>query len=196
MTRAKISSEKMLEMANVFGKLTRRKTQFSNTKDYSQNAGTSIIRSILYSINVVETAFFDQHKIQNEVLSLQTALSNFSTIFDDRFSIINKQVEALQNSLLVLQDLPKTSTLPQPVTKSKNEKTRYIAAIVANCYRDKFERWPITPAGNPKREFITTTEQICKILDTRNLYGISGACEDFAKNPWELWDKSPPSITL
>ena len=83
MTRAKISSEKMLEMANVFGKLTRRKTQFSNIKDYSQNAGTSIIRSILYSINVVETAFFDQHKIQNEVLSLQTALSNFSAIFAD-----------------------------------------------------------------------------------------------------------------
>ena len=96
MKRAKISSDKMLEMANVFGKLTRRKTQFSNTKDYSQNAGTSIVRSILYSINVVETAFFDQHKIQNEVLSLQTALSNFSAIFDDRFSIINKQVEALQ----------------------------------------------------------------------------------------------------
>ena len=81
MTRAKISSDKMLEMANVFGKLTRRKTQFSNTKDYSQNAGTSIIRSILYSINVVETAFFDQHKIQNEVFVITDSTIKFFCYF-------------------------------------------------------------------------------------------------------------------
>ena len=196
MKQPKVSPDQMLKMANILATFTRRKSLFANYEDFSQNADIPLIRSVLYSIDVIETAFFDQHKIHGEILFLQKALFSFSSVFQDRFSMINKQVKALQKSMQALQELPGQSTLPKPVTKSKNERTRYIAAIIANCYRDKFERWPITPARHPKREFITTTEQLCKILDARNLYGVSGACKDFAKNPWELWDKSPPSIKL
>ena len=140
-------------------------------------------------------SFFDLKKIEPQKKNLENALNEFSEVFKDSFSRINTEVKTLQSSLQSLSETLDKSTLPKPRTKPPNHKTRDIAAIVATCYKDKFQRWPITPAKRPQRAFIKCTKQICVILDKRNLYGISGACEDFAKKPWQLWDNSPPSIS-
>ena len=69
---------------------------------------------------------------------------------------------------------------------------RYIAAIVANCYFNSFNRWPVTPKGYPKRDYLRCPEQVWAVLDKRNLYGIRAACKEFVVDPWELWEETPP----
>jgi len=127
--------------------------------------------------------------------AVEIALEEFKNVFSDKYSPINDELDRVTKSLESLSLSYRESTLPIPKTKPPNHKTRYIAAIIANCYYDKFTRWPITPSNNPKRAFRTHTEEICFILDKRNLYGIAGACNDFSQNPWRLWDKSPPFIS-
>ena len=194
MTPAAASKDQLVQIANCLAEYTRLRERYDSYDDFKKNASSSIKSSTLYCANVVETAYFDLNKIEPQKKKLESALNEFSEVFKDSFSRINTEAKALQSSLAMLSETLDKSTLPKPKTKPPNQKTRYIAAIVANCYRDKFQRWPITPAKRPQRAFIKCTEQICMILDKRNLYGISGACEDFAKKPWHLWDNSPPSI--
>ena len=193
-TSAAASKDQLVQIANCLAEYTRLRERYDSYNDFTENAFCSIKRSALYCTNVLETAYFDLNKIEPQTKNLESALNKFSEVFNDRFSRINTEVKALQSSLAMLSETLDKSTLPKPKTKPPNQKTRYIAAIVANCYKDKFQRWPITPAKRPQRAFIKCTEQICVILDKRNLYGISGACEDFAEKPWQLWDNSPPSI--
>jgi len=193
-TSSAASKDQLVQIANCLAEYTRLRERYDSYNDFKENASSSIKSSALYCTNVLETAYFDLNKIEPQVKKLESALNEFSEVFKDRFSRINVEVKALQSSLATLSETLDNSTLPKPRTKPPNHKTRYIAAIVANCYRYKFQRWPITPAKRPKRAFIKCTEQICIILDKRNLYGISGACEDFAEKPWQLWDNSPPSI--
>ena len=195
MTSAEASKDQLVQIANCLAEYTRLRERYDSYDDFTENASSSIKSSGLYCSNVLETAFFDPKKIEPQKKNLENALNEFSEVFKDSFSRINTEVKTLQSSLQSLSETLDKSTLPKPRTKPPNHKTRYIAAIVANCYRDKFQRWPITPAKRPQRAFIKCTEQICVILDKRNLYGISGACEDFAKKPWQLWDNSPPSIS-
>ena len=195
MTPAAASKDQLVQIANCLAEYTRLRERYDSYDDFTENASSSIKSSALYCSNVLETAFFDLKKIEPQTKTLESALNEFSEVFKDRFSRINAEVKALQSSLATLSETLDKSTLPKPKTKSPNYKTRYIAAIVANCYRDKFQRWPITPAKRPQRAFIKCIEQICMILDKRNLFGVPGACEDFAKNPWRLWANSPPSIS-
>ncbi len=194
MTSAAARKDQLVQIANCLAEYTRLRERYDGYHGFKENASSSIKSSALYCADVLETAYFDVNKIEPQTKNLESALNEFSAIFKDRFSRINFEVKALQSSLSTLSKTLDKSTLPKPRTKPPNHKTRYIAAIVANCYRDKFQRWPITPAKRPQRAFIKCTEHICVILDKRNLYGISGACEDFAKKPWQLWDNSPPSI--
>ena len=194
MTSSAASKDQLVQIANCLAEYTRLKERYDSYEDLTENASSSIKSSALYCSNVLETAFFDLNRIEPQKKNLENALNEFSEVFKDSFSRINTEVKALKSSLQSLSKTLDKSTLPEPKTKPPNNKTRYIAAIVANCYKDKFQRWPITPAKRPQRAFIKCTEQICVILDKRNLYGISGACEDFAKKPWQLWDNSPPSI--
>ena len=194
MTSAAVSKDKLIQIANCLAEYTRLRERYDGYDDFTKNASSSIKSSALYCANVLETAYFDLNRIEPQKKNLEKALHEFSEVFRDSFSRISSEVKALQSSLEALSETLDKSTLPKPKTKSKNYKTRYIAAIVANCYRDKFQRWPITPAKSPQGAFIKCTVQICVILDKQNLYGISGACEDFAEKPWHLWDNSPPSI--
>ena len=194
MTSAAVSKDKLIQIANCLAEYTRLRERYDSYNDFTENASSSIKSSALYCTNVLETAYFDLNKIEPQKKNLEKALYEFSEVFKDSFSRINSEVKALQSSLEALSETLDKSTLPKPKTKPPNHKTRYIAAIVANCYRDKYQRWPVTPTKRPQRAFMKCTEQICMILDKRNLYGISGACEDFAKKPWQLWDNSPPSI--
>ena len=196
MTPAAASKDQLVQIANCLAEYTRLRERYDSYDDFTENASSSIKSSALYCADVLETAYFDLNKIEPQKNNLESALNEFSEVFKDRFSRINSEVKALQSSLATLSETLEKSTLTKPKTKPPNHKTRYIAAIVASCYKDKFQRWPITPAKRPQRAFIKCTEQICMILDKRDLYGISGACEDFAKNPWQLWDNSPPSINL
>jgi hypothetical protein len=194
MTSALVSRDQLIQIANCLAEYRRLRERYDGHDDFTKNASSSIKSSALYCANVLETAYFDLNKIEPQKKNLEKALYEFSEVFKDSFSRINSEVKALQISLEALSETLDKSTLPKPKTKPPNHKTRYIAAIVANCFRDKFQRWPITPARRPQRAFIKCTEQICVILDKRNLYGISGACEAFAEKPWHLWDNSPPSI--
>ena len=194
MTSAAARKDQLVQIANCLAEYTRLRERYDGYHGFKENASSSIKSSALYCTNVLETAYFDINKIETQMKNLDSALNEFSEVFKDRFSRINSEVKALQSSLATLSETLEKSTLTKPKTKPPNHKTRYIAAIVANCYRDKFQRWPITPTKRPQRAFIKCTEQICMILDKRNLYGISGACKDFAKKPWHLWANSPPSI--
>ena len=194
-TSAAASKDQLVQIANCLAEYTRLRERYDSYDDFTENASSSIKSSALYCSNVLETTFFDLKKIEPQTKNLENALNEFSEVFKDSFSRINTEVKTLQSSLQSLSETLDKSTLPKPKTKSKNYKTRYIAAIVANCYRDKFQRWPITPGKSPQGAFLKCTEQICMILDKRNLFGVPGACKDFAKNPWRLWANSPPSIS-
>ncbi|MDA9349822.1 hypothetical protein N9R31_00035 [bacterium] len=195
MTSPPTVQDQLVKIANSLARFTREPSEYDNYADLSEKASTSIKRSALYCYNIIETGFFDLHNIQSEQRNLEIALKKFKNVFSDKYSPINDELDRVEKSLESLSLSYRESTLPIPKTKPPNHKTRYVAAIIANCYYDKFTRWPITPSNNPKRAFRTHTEEICFILDKKNLYGITGACNNFSQNPWRLWDKSPPFIS-
>ena len=153
MTSPPTVQDQLVKIANRLARFTREPYEYDNYADFSEKASTSIKRSALYCCNIIETSFFDLHNIQREQRKLEIALKKFKNVFSDKYSPINDELDRVTKSLESLSLSYRASTLPIPKTKPPNHKTRYIAAIIANCYYDKFTRWPITPSNNPKRAF-------------------------------------------
>lgn len=183
----------MLDMANIFAKFTRRKIGF---KDYSEvtveNAGVSIVRSCLYCINVMDSDIFEIHKYRSETEKLLVQVSSYAQSLDGHFSLLNQQLDETKIQIESLLQTADQLSFHKPKSKPKNMRSRYISAIVANCYFHKFKKWPITPRGNPIASYLRATTGICEILNKRDLYAISASCEEFCLDPWELWEQTPP----
>ena len=183
---------KMVKMANLLAVFIRLEHRFEAYGDIIDYADTSMSRSVLYCINVLETDIFELHKVRDDAQSLIKSIDNFSHKLNGGFSTTHTQLTETKTHLEVILKFAGELTFDEPKTRPKNMRTRYIAAIVANCYRDKFGRWPITESNRPKNSFLKCTTAICKVLDKKVFYAFSGACEEFSQNPWGLWKHSPP----
>jgi len=186
-------TSKMVKMANLLAVFIRLEHRFEVYGDIIDYADTSMTRSVLYCINVLETDIFELYKVRDDAETLIKSINNFSHKLNGGFSTTLTQLTETKTHLEVILKFAGELTFDQPKTRPKNMRTRYIAAIVANCYHDKFGRWPITESKRPKNSFLRCTTAVCKVLDKKFLYGVSGACDDFSKNPWVLWEHSPPS---
>ena len=187
------SREKMVKLANLFAEYTRKKIRFETSSEVTvENAGISIVRSCLYCINVMDSGIFEIHKIELETKNLYREINRYKFLIHERFVPLQKALDDALQQIEYILKVRDDLTLEKPVSKPKNMRSRYIAAIVANCYFDSFNRWPVTPKGYPKRDYLRCTEQVCAVSDKRNLYGISAACKEFVVDPWELWEETPP----
>ena len=185
-------TSKMVKMANILAEFIRLEQRFEVYHDISDYADNSMKGSLLYCINVLETDIFELHKVRDDAESLIKSIDDFSHKLNRGFSTTHTQLTETKTHLEVILKFAGELTFDQPKTRPKNMRTRYIAAIVANCYHDKFGRWPITESKRPKNSFLKCTTAICKVLDKKVIYGFSGACDEFSQNPWELWKHSPP----
>ena len=182
---------KMVKMANLLAGFIRLEQRFVVYGDLNY-ADTSMSRSVLYCINVMESDIFELHSVKDDAEALIKSIDDFSHKLNGGFSTTLTQLTETKTHLEVIVKFAGELTFDEPKTRPKNMRARYIAAIVANCYYDKFGRWPITESNNPRNDFLECTDAICKVLDKKFLYGISGACDDFSKNPWVLWKHFPP----
>ena len=187
------SREKMVKLANLFAEYTRKKIRFETSSEVTvENAGISIVRSCLYCIDVMDSGIFEIHKIELETKNLYREINRYKLLIHEPFVPLQKALDdALQQTEYILK-VRDDLTLEKPVSKPKNMRSRYIDATVANCYFDSFNRWPVTPKGYPQKDYLRCTEQVCAVLDKRNLYGISATCKEFVVDPWELWEETPP----
>ena len=195
MDKSAFTKQKMLDMANIFAKFTRRKIGF---KDYSEvtveNAGVSIVRSCLYCINVMDSDIFEIHKYRSETEKLLVQVTSYAQSLDGHFSLLSQQLDETKIQIESLLETADQLSFQKAKSKPKNMRSRYIAAIVANCYFDKFEKWPKTARDKPKASYLRATTDICKILNKRDLYAISASCEDFCLHSWQLWEETPPLL--
>ena len=193
MGKSAYTKQKMLDLANIFAKFTRRKIGFKDHSEVTvENAGVSIVRSCLYCINVMDSDIFEIHKYRSETEKLLVQVTSYAQSIDGHFSLLSQQLDETKIQIESLLQTADQLSFHKPKSKPKNMRSRYIAAIVANCYFDKFKKWPMTPTENPTNSYIHATTKICTILDKRELYAISRSCEEFCLDPWELWQQTPP----
>ena len=185
---------KMVKMANILAQFIRIEQRFEVYRDIMDYADISMSRSVLYCMNVLEADIFELHKVRDDAETLIKLINDFSHKLNGGFSTTLTQLTETKAHLEVILKFAGELTFDQPKTRPKNMRTRYIAAIVANCYHDKFGRWPITESKRPKNSFLRCTTAVCEVLDKKFLYRFSGACGDFSKNPWVLWKHSPPLV--
>ena len=191
--------QKMVKIANLLAKFIRLKKTYETSTDISgegtgETGDVSILRSCLYIFNVMDSGIFELHNIQSDTQELIEAIKTYDDKLSYSFGHLKNRLKDTRSHLETILRITGGVTLKKAKTRPKNMRVRYVAAIVANCYRDKFGKWPVTASNNPTNSFRTCTKEICKILDKKHLFGISGACEDFCQNPWELWEHSPPFL--
>ena len=146
-------TSKMVKMANILAEFIRLEQRFEVYHDISDYADNSMKGSLLYCINVLETDIFELHKVRDDAETLIKSIDDFSNKLNGGFSTTHTQLTETKTHLEVILKFAGELTFDQPKTRPKNMRTRYIAAIVANCYHDKFGRWPITESKRPKTVF-------------------------------------------
>lgn len=193
-------SEKILRVANRLA-LFRRDTQelnyFKSYSDFGSKADISIKRSALYCWDVFHSDYFNIDDLKRESIILLRSLERFvnKTKISD-YTVSNK-IEGLKTTLdLIIDQAENIKSLDNQTGRDKVIRSRYLAAIVGNCYHDKFAKWPAkTPKGRATQAFIGCVDNICEILDSREIRASSNSCKEFLEKPWHLWaDKEIPIL--
>ena len=159
------STVKMVKMANILAEFIRIEQRFEVYCDIMDYADISMSSSVLYCMNVLEADIFELHKVRDDAERLIKSINDFSHKLNGGFSTTHTQLTETKTHLEVILKFAGELTFDKPKTRPKNMRARYIAAIVANCYRDKFGRWPITESKRPENSFLRCTTAVCKILE-------------------------------
>ena len=193
-------NDKILAIANRLA-LFRRDTQdpnyFINYLEFSERADTSIKRSALYCFYIFYSDYFRIHELREESIVLHNYLGQFLYKTKISNSTISDKIEEIKKLLeLIILQAEDTKFSDNLTGRKKAIRTRYLAAIVGNCYHDKFAKWPSkTPKGSATQDFINCVDNICEILDPREPRASSDSCTEFLEKPWHLWaDKEIPML--
>lgn len=193
-------SDKILRVANrlaLFRRDTHEPNYFKSYSDLRSRADISIKRSALYCCDVFYSDYFNIDDLKRESVILLRALVQFvnKTKISD-YTVSNK-IEGLKITLdLIIDQAENKTSLDNHTGRAKVIRSRYLAAIVGNCYHDKFAKWPAkTPKGRATQVFIGCVDNICEILDPREPRASSNSCKEFLEKLYYLWaDKEIPML--
>ena len=193
-------SDKILRVANrlaLYRRDTQRLNYFESYSDFRLRADISIKRSASYCFEVFYSDYFKIDALKAESVILRPSLERFvnKTNISD-YTVLNK-IEELKKTLdLIIDQAENIKSVDNTTGRHKVIRSRYLAAIVGNCYHDKFAKWPAkTPKGGATQDFIDCVDNICEILDPREPRASSNSCKEFLEKPWVLWaDKEIPIL--
>ena len=93
---------KMVKMANLLAVFIRLEHRFEAYADIIDYADTSMKRSVLYCINVLETDIFELHKVRDDAETLIKSIDNFSHKLNGGFSTTLTQLTETKAHLEVM----------------------------------------------------------------------------------------------
>ena len=187
-----ITNQQLLEVANRLAKFlnyTSDNSHYCSYDEFTERANISIQRTCLWCADVWSSDYFHLHHIAGESEKLLTAIEQFSSALTASKAQVPTAISQAKEELQLIVEQANTTQLPKAENgRPKSYRSRYLAAVIANCYFEKFQRWPDkTKSGKASHQYVTCVEDICTILDPRKERASSDSCTEFLKKPWQTW---------
>jgi hypothetical protein len=187
-----ITNQQLLEVANRLAKFlnyTSDNSHYCSYDEFTERANISIQRTCLWCADVWSSDYFHLHHIAGESEKLLTAIEQFSSALTASKAQVPTAISQAKEELQLIVEQANTTQLTKAENgRPKSYRSRYLAAVIANCYFEKFQRWPDkTKSGKASHQYVTCVEDICTILDPRKERASSDSCTEFLKKPWKTW---------
>ena len=187
-----VTNRQLLDVANRLAKFlnyTSGDQYFSSYSDFRERANLSISRTCLWCADVWSSDYFHLHHLAKESEKLLAAIEQFSTALGASQAQLPGTILQAKEELQLIVEQANSTQLPKADNgRPKSYRSRYLAAVIANCYFDRFQRWPDkTKNGMASNRYVTCVEDICTILDPRKERASSDSCTEFLKKPWQTW---------